>query len=332
MAGAVLVSQSTFRILRELYALRLDVGRVFLWSAGLALALSLVLSLYIILPVSRLSRAAAKALAGGSRAGGALEHFPELRRRDEIGELGEALRGMARRLDARLAESERFAADLAHEFKNPLAAIRSSAELLEEASTEEERRAFARAIVAEVEGLRARVDGLRRLARAETAGGEGAPRSLEAAVRASWARVRPEAGGRALALEFARETGAPSLIRLEEGRLESLLDNLLGNAASFARSRVLVRLRPAGEDFLIEVEDDGPGIPEAHLGRVFERFFSWREGEARGEHTGLGLSLVKTLLEAEGGSVRAENLAAPASGARFVAALPKRLADAAPSP
>lgn len=327
--GAVLASQSTYRILRELYALRLDAGRIFLWSAAVAGLISLLLSLSIVSPVERLRRAAVAALDARS---GTAAYFPETDRKDEIGELSTSLRGFALRLDERLKESERFAADLAHEFKNPLAAIRSSAELLEEAGDEEERRRFSRAIGAEVERLRGLVDGLRRLARAEAGSpiGEIETLRLGPAVEAAWLRSGAAVGKCSLSFTLESALGEGDELSIEASRLEALLDNLLGNAASFARSMVRVRIGGAKNAFAIEVEDDGPGIPPEHLGRVFDRFFSWRPGTERSGHTGLGLALVRSLVESEGGAVSVENRSE--GGARFRVLLPRRPDNTPPSP
>jgi two-component system sensor histidine kinase ChvG len=100
-----------------------------------------------------------------------------------------------------------------------------------------------------------------------------------------------------------------------------MLGNLLDNAASFAVSSVSVAVSAEGGRVAFAVEDDGPGIPPEHLPRVFDRFFTWRPGERRGAHTGLGLSLVRALAEAGGGSVEASSPAA--GGARFVLSLPE---------
>jgi two-component system sensor histidine kinase ChvG len=339
VVGAVLVSQSTYRILRDLYAIRLDIGRIFLGSLAVAAALSMLLALTIVSPLRRLARAAAAALGPLSRPGDSVAAaFPESRRRDEVGELELALRSLALRLDERAAQTERFASDAAHEFRNPLAAIRSAAELAEGSSDPAAVSRFHRAIIEDADRLRSIVDGLRRLSLAEGATDLAVREAVDAdaAVDAALARA-----GERRAIEVMRrgaseplpeialaraETSRGLKAAVEPAALELILDNLVGNAVSFARSEVRVSVsgREAGKGVRglveIEIEDDGPGIPSEHLGRVFDRFFTYRPGEDRAHHTGLGLSLALALARAQGGSLAADNR--PGGGARFVLTLP----------
>jgi len=326
VVGAVLVSQSTYRILQDLYAIRLDIARVFLGSLVAAAALSLLLAFTIVGPLKRLSRAASQALAGSeSLATG----FPESRRSDEIGDLQRSLRGFARSLDERIRQTERFASDAAHEFRNPLAAIRSAAELAELASDPADRARFHKAIVEDAERLRAITDGLRRLSLAE---GRIDPSSLvalapEEAVRNACGRAQARCGLQGRSVEVEAGGGEAPLLLVDPAALDIVLDNLLDNAASFAASRVRasVRAAPDGRSVAISVDDDGPGIPKEHLGRIFDRFFSWRPGEDRSRHTGLGLSLALALARSLGGNLEVgdrPDLGPGLGGARFVLTLP----------
>jgi two-component system, OmpR family, sensor histidine kinase ChvG len=324
VAGAVLVSQSTFRILKDLYAIRLDIANVFLGSLAAAAALSMLLALTIVGPVRRLSQAASAALGAGSSLGAsAAAAFPDGRRADEIGDLQRSLRGLALRLDERIRQTERFAADAAHEFRNPLAAIRSAAELAEAAPDPADRARFHASIVEDAERLRAIVEGLRRLSLVEGAADQAARRAVDAeeAARAACERCRgaAEREGRALALSV-EAPARRAIASADPAALDVILDNLLGNAASFARSAVRASVAAQGGEIAIAVEDDGPGIPIEHLGRVFDRFFTYRPGEARGLHTGLGLSLALALAASQGGSLEAANR--PEGGARFTLRLP----------
>jgi two-component system, OmpR family, sensor histidine kinase ChvG len=327
VAGAVLVSQSTYRILRDLYAIRLDIAWIFLGSLVAAAALSFLLAFTIVNPLRRLGAAAAAALSPGGARPEAAAAFPETGRADEIGDLQRSLRGLALRLDDRMRQLERFAADAAHEFRNPLAAIRSAAELALAAPDPADRARFLGAIVEDAERLRATVDGLRRLSLAEAGAGAGAavPVDVAAEARAACESVRLRAalgagpGGSGRRVDFS-VSGVDAAARVDPAAFDLMLGNLLDNAAGFARSAVAVAVSSEGGFVAVAVEDDGPGFPPEHLGRAFDRFFTWRPGEKRGTHTGLGLSLVKALAEAGGGSVEASNR--PGGGARLVLRLP----------
>ena len=328
VAGAVLVSQSTYRILRDLYSIRLDIGRVVLVSLVAAAALSLLLALTIVGPLRKLGAAAA-----------ASTPFPESRRGDEIGDLQRALRSLMLRLDERVRQTERFAADAAHEFRNPLAAIRSAAELAADAADPTDRSRLLRQVVEDTERLRAITEGLRRLSLVEGSASHGqAAHATDPAARVDVEAVVLTACERARTRCAAERGEGMILFEVEPGNmgpanavgsaavdptaLEVILDNLLGNAASFAKSlvRVTLDVEAAGHDLRLVVEDDGPGIPPEHLIRVFDRFFTWRPGEARGGHTGLGLSLALALARAAGGNIEAGNR--PDGGARFVLHIP----------
>lgn len=328
--GAVLVSQSTYRILRDLYAIRLDMAKIFLVCLAAAAALSMLLALTIVGPMKRLGAAAASALAAAPRPGERADAaFPETMRGDEIGDLQRSLRGLVSRLDDRALQTERFAADAAHEFRNPLAAIRSAAELAELASDPADRSKFHTTIIDDVDRLRAITDGLRRLSLAE-GGSDAQTRALvdlasAATLACERAKSRCEREARAAALSFSVEGRGVSAY-VDAAALDVALDNLIGNATSFAASEVRVAVSLEGTQrgrerrAIICVEDDGPGIPPEHLGRVFDRFFSYRPGETGGRHTGLGLPLALALARAQGGSLEAGNRSE--GGARFALFLP----------
>jgi signal transduction histidine kinase len=112
------------------------------------------------------------------------------------------------------------------------------------------------------------------------------------------------------------------MLKVDPAALDIILDNLVDNAASFAKAavRVSVEREESGRRVAIAVEDDGPGIPLEHLGRVFDRFFTYRPGEERGHHTGLGLSLALALARAESGEIEVSNRSG--GGARFTLWLP----------
>jgi two-component system sensor histidine kinase ChvG len=331
IAGAVLVSQSTFRMLRDLYELRLRVFEIFLVSVGAAVALSLVAGTTIVRPLARLRRQAGQILDDRGRLRGQF-HLPA--RRDEIGELARALRELTRRLEAQLAFGESFAADLSHELKNPLASIRAAAELIPEAG-DGERARFLGVIQKEVARLEALLARVRDIAWIDARLEEEPRERLDAAELAE--RCVESLRLRRPNLPFFR-VKAPAdrpLVRVAPHRFLQVLENLLDNAASFATpgTEVEVTVRRQGAWVVLCVADHGPGIPPEHLQRIFDRFFSYRPMDGyrpaagadktpnpRGEHPGLGLAIVKSIVEGYSGTVCASNR--EGGGAVFEVRLP----------
>ncbi len=325
VTGAVLVSQSTYRILRDLYKLRLRVFEIFLVSIAAAVALSLVAGTTIVQPLARLRRQAGQILVDRGRLRG---QFRLPARRDEIGELARALRVLTRRLEAQLAFGESFAADLSHELKNPLASIRAAAELIPAAANEEQAR-FLGVIQQEVARLEALLARMRDIAWID-ARLEEEPRErvnmAELAQRCveSLRLRRPELP----AFRVGAATDCP-FVNLAPHRLLQVLENLLDNAAGFAplATEVEVTVHREGAWAVLRVADRGPGIPPELLQRIFDRFFSYRaDGDAskapnlRREHPGLGLAIVKSIVEGYGGTTCAANR--EGGGALFEVRLP----------
>jgi two-component system sensor histidine kinase ChvG len=319
VVGAVLVSQSTFRLLQDLYEVRLAILRVFLASVVVAAVLSLLAATTIARPLARLQAEAAALLDRRGRLRG---RFGGSARRDEIGDLARALEELSRRLGERSEFMESFAADVSHAFKNPLAGIRSAAEILAE-TDDPERRAYYRTLVSrDVARLERLLAGTREIARID-AEIEDEPREaipLGELLGGILEAFRLRFGAR---LRFSLEsTGEPACVSAAPSRLAEAFENLVDNAASFAPagSEVSVALRREGGEAVVTVADRGPGIPEEHLHRVFDRFFSWRPAQTDGSSMGLGLPIARAVIESYGGSLRAGNR--PGGGACFEARLP----------
>jgi len=319
VAGAVVVSQSTVRILEELYEVRLTIFLVFLASIAAAALLSVYFAGTIARPLRALSGEARALIDGRGRLRG---RFGGSTRGDEIGELARSLEELTRRLEARQASTEAFAADLSHEFKNPLASIRGASEMLAQAGSPAERERFAGVVEQEVARMERLLSGVREIVRLD------APEELEE-------RRRIDLGDLVAQLVEAvrlRDPHAPAIVvrrpdqpLIVEGapeRFAAMIENLLDNAVGFspAGGEVEVTLTRGDGEVRIEVADRGPGIPEEHLERLFDRFFSWRPDGAGEEHAGLGLAIVRAVAEAHGGRVAARNR--PQQGARFVVSLP----------
>ncbi len=320
VCGAVAVSRTTESVLAALDRIRVDLFRIVLLTIAAGGGVVLLLARGLVRPLRRLRDAADEVLAR-SRSRGAL--FPGVTRRDEIGDLARALADLNERLERRLDELEAFASDVAHEVKNPLAAMRSAAELLRSSTEEGEIRDLTALIVAEVGRIDAVVGALQEVARLD-AGRELA--SPPPALRLDELALRVGAGWRertASGVAVELEVEGPVRVAIGEESAARVIDNLLENAVSFTPPGGIVRLTLAARTNSCElaVEDSGPGVPDEHRGRVFERFFSWRPQEAARSHLGLGLGIARSIVERHGGTIELAS-GSTLGGARFIVRWP----------
>ncbi|HMB52784.1 MAG TPA: ATP-binding protein [Thermoanaerobaculia bacterium] len=330
VVGAVLVSQSTGRVLSAITDLRLGIFQVILASVLAAVVLSLLVATTIARPLGRL-RDEARAIV--DRRGRLTGGFRGSEKHDEIGELARALEELTRRLRRHLEATESFASDVSHEFKNPLASIRSAAEMLASVESDEERRRFEGIVSREVTRLHGLLTSVREISSidAQLESEEAEPVVLNELLAAvvEGHRLRGRAGNGhggeppTVRLRFPDE---PLAVRAAPERLSQVAENLLDNAASFSPPGGIVEVELAadGDTARFAVSDAGPGIPDDHAERIFDRFFSYRpEGHSnsrRDGHAGLGLAIVKAIVEGYGGTLHAENRAE--GGARFEVTLP----------
>jgi two-component system sensor histidine kinase ChvG len=319
--GAVVVSQSTSRIMSALYAVRLDVFRVFLASLAAAIVLTLLVATTIARPLARLRRRASELLDRRGRLRGG---FEPSRRSDEIGDLERALAELTRRLEEHLKSTEGFAADVSHEFKNPLASIRTATDMALEVAEPAERRRFLTMIQRDVARMERLLTEAREISRVDARldEEEREPVALDALLSGlvESFRLRGTETGPNLDLHLASR---PVVVLGSADRLTQVFENLVANAVSFSPvgSEVTIRLGTADGRATVAVDDRGPGIPKEHEHRIFSRFFSYRPGDGDdGSHTGLGLALVKAIVEGYGGTVRA--MPREGGGTSFVVTLP----------
>jgi len=296
---------------------RLDAFLVFLAVLAFSLLLSTFLARTIVAPLRGLARAATLVRAGRERAV-VVPRLPG--RRDEIGRLARAVSDMAAALRARIDATEAFAADVAHELKNPLASLRSALET------------FARvrepAVQARLLGLM--TDDVARLDRligdiaeasrleAEISRARFAPVDLGMLAREAAGAARGVAA-RGIAVEVRGDGRALG----DAGRLRQVIGNLVDNAVSFspANGEVGIAVETRGRAVELRVEDTGPGVPPEATAAIFERFYSQRpEGERFGRHSGLGLAIARAIVEAHGGTIAVANR--PGGGACFTVTLP----------
>jgi two-component system, OmpR family, sensor histidine kinase ChvG len=299
--GAVLVSKSTYKILDDLYKLRLDIIKIFILALGCAVVLSLILAQRITVPVVKLSEQAENVL---DRRGFFGEHFMEYQYRDEIGDLSRSLKTLSERLEKKIGFIDSMAADLVHELKNPVTSIKTSIELASQANSQD-REAFLERGNSELSRMERLLDRLREITRigAELEGEEKIPLDLVGFTKSIMTNYRSR---NRIFLLYTRED---LFLRINPDRMTQIVTNLLDNALSFTLSdeRVDLELTEEKGHIVLSVKDRGPGIPKGMEGRIFNRFYSDRE--EKGNHSGLGLAIVKEIVEGYDGHVSAENRA-----------------------
>jgi two-component system sensor histidine kinase ChvG len=269
-------------------------------------------------------------------------------RSDEIGHLSRALGEMTQAMYGRIDAIESFAADVAHELKNPLTSLRSAVETLPRVKSEPSRLRLMEIMQHDVRRLDRLISDISDASRldAEMARVDSAPVDIAQLVRAVVGMLAdsPRSHGVALKLtiEPAADGGRPEYFVMgHDSRLAQVVTNLVDNGCSFSQpgGEVRVTLRRVGDQRdLVEivVEDDGPGIPDHALERIFDRFYTDRPSEGFGENSGLGLSISRQIVQAHSGRLWAENRPSPpgaptededgaprhGAGARFVVELP----------
>lgn len=322
VVGVVLVSESTYRLLQALYEVRLRIFEIIVASLVAAALLSTIVAATIARPLRRLQADAATALDPRGRL---TRRFRGTARHDEIGDLARALETLATRFDAHLRFLESFSADLSHEFKNPLASIRTVAEVLGSIEQPDERQQFLDRLRHDITRLERLLAGVQEIVSIDT------QLEREAVARIDLSALltnivdahRLRANG-SVRLQLHVTPAAALHVRAAPERLAQVFDNLVDNAVSFSPIDGLVTIIVDRQDSRCRVEvcDEGLGIPEAHLTRIFERFFSYRpqKTDRRDRHTGLGLSIARAIVESYGGSIEATNR--PNGGARFDVKLP----------
>lgn len=328
--GAVRLSVDSQEIEQAVHAVRLEIIKVFLIVLSVTVALSIYLAGTIARPIRLLAVAAERVRRGHGRQVAIPDFTP---RHDEIGELSGALREMTSALWRRMDAIERFAADVAHEIKNPLTSLKSAVETAVRVSDPAKQRRLLAVIVEDVARLDRLISDISNASRldAEMSRIEPEPvpvgRMLSALVDVH--EQTAKAGAPRLELDVPQHTGEQPLIVLGvESRLGQVFHNLIANAISFSPAGGIIRIvaRMDGDMVTVAVDDDGPGIPEGKLEAIFDRFYSERPaGEKFGTHSGLGLSISKQIVEAHRGTIRAANRRDSEGrvvGARFVVELP----------
>lgn len=322
--GAVFTSSNARDITQTVRVERFRLGLVLAFTAGLSIFLSLFLARTIVRPLRRLARAAVRVRLGRAREV-VVPRLPE--RRDEIGHLARSLSDMSLALRARIDATEAFAADLAHEIKNPLASLRSAVDSLmavRDPALQAQLLAVVRDDVLRLDRLISDISEASRLD-AQLSRAKFDPVDLSAMLAAMVEERSRRGVERGIRLRFDAPIGPMPRVMGEGARLERVFANLIDNAVSFSPDGGTVALSIIAASDMLEarVEDEGPGVPEEAREAIFRRFHTDRPaGEEFGKHSGLGLAIARTIVEGHQGTIGVETREDRMRGARFVVRLP----------
>ena len=326
--GGLLVTKDSKGIDDALYETRRDILKVFAVALALTVLLSVYLAGTIARPLRRLALAAERVRHDHSRR----HRIPDMADRDdEIGELAATLNDMTDALWKRMDAIDRFAADVAHEIKNPLTSLRSAVETTARLKDSAQQQKLMGIIQEDVGRLDRLISDISEASRidAELSRAESEPTDI-AGMLATLADIQNATSGlTGPRVVLARTDGAdPLMISGIESRLAQVFRNLITNAATFSPSDGVISITISAEplEVHIDVDDEGPGIPPGNEEKIFQRFYTQRaDSEKFGTHSGLGLSISQQIIEAHRGEIRAGNRfdkEGNVLGARFTVRLP----------
>ncbi|HVH48896.1 MAG TPA: stimulus-sensing domain-containing protein [Sphingomicrobium sp.] len=320
----LLATENDRAFTRTVRSQRTALGLAMLGAVILSVLLSLFLARTIVRPLRRLALAAHRVRLGRARE----VKVPRLpSRSDEIGLLARAVADMSQSLRHRIDNIEAFAADVTHELKNPLASLRSaidSIERVDDPALKAQLLDVARHDVLRLDRLVGDVSEAARTD-AQLARAKFEPVDVGALIQqlvAAWENRRAKGEAN---IAFARPRKATAVIMGDPARLARAIDNLIDNAVSFSPPGGLVEIAAShvGDEVLIRVDDEGPGVPKESREAIFNRFHSVRpEGESFGRHSGLGLAIAQAIVEGHDGEIDVQDRDDAPSGARFIIRLP----------
>ncbi|MEE9317577.1 MAG: stimulus-sensing domain-containing protein [Rhodospirillales bacterium] len=326
--GALMLTRGSQAIDNALLEVRLDILKIFGGALAVTVLLSVYLSGTIARPIARLA-AAAERVRGDHGRNQTIPDFAG--RNDEIGDLAESLKDMTEALWERMDAIESFAADVAHEIKNPLTSLRSAVETTARLKDPEQQRKLMAIIQEDVVRLDRLISDISDASRldAELSRTETGPVDVGAmlAMLADLHQTTHESGPRIQLANIAADQG-PLMVDGIESRLAQVFRNILDNAQSFSPRDGTISLTTSRENgwIVVHFDDEGPGIPAGKEIAIFERFYTQRrETEKFSTHSGLGLSISELIIDVHGGQIAASNRTSPAGdvlGARVTVRLP----------
>jgi two-component system sensor histidine kinase ChvG len=321
--GVLLVSTEGGDIDGVLREERATLMEVFLVGFVVMLISSLYLAGFIAEPIRRLAAAADRVRRGSA----GRETIPQMNERnDEIGELADSLSAMTRALYDRIDAIESFAADVAHELKNPLTSLKSAVEMMERTKDPASRERLIEVVRIDVKRIDRLITDISQASRldAELSREPSGPVDMADLLQTMADIYEMTSLPRHVTLKLDLETHGPAVVSGHSEKLGQIFRNLIDNAISFSPEDGIVRVTAQclGAIVRVTVDDEGPGIPPDNLETIFNRFYTERPEEADfGKNSGLGLSIARRIVEGVGGRIWAENRPPP-GGARFVVEIP----------
>lgn len=309
--GTVMLSIDGDVIDAAVRQVRLEIGSMGLLALTATILLSIYFANTMVDPIRRLAGAADRVRRGH----GFQQELPDFQRRgDEIGDLSGSLRDMTEALRDRMVAIERFAADVAHEIKNPLTSLRSAVETAARIKETDRRDALMAIVLEDVRRIDRLISDISRASRLDAELSRSAPEEIDLGqmlcmLAESHNLTRAVEGGPYL--ELATPPSAGLYVLGIEDRLVQVFQNLISNAVSFSPLDGTVSLSAQvvrGDEIEAQVIDEGPGIPEGKEEAIFDRFYSERPVDEKfGTHSGLGLSICRQIVEAHEGRIQARN-------------------------
>ena len=326
--GYIMVTEQVNEILIAVEERKNFILRTVLAIAIAIFIFSIFLNRYILKPIAGLV-AYTESIKSRDESMGKIEKF--LYRSDELGLLSRSLNNMTKNLQQRTQRAENSSADLAHEIRNPLASLKGASELLDSTNDKTEREKLIKILSHDVERIERLITDYSQMLKDEASLSREKMKVLD--IQNLIRNVVDEFSNNNSVTEknikFVVSKKNLNGKKLElfgiENRLEQVLANLFDNAVSFSpkNSEILINIQSDKDNIIVKIKDSGPGFSEVNTEKIFKRFYSNRP-EKFGEHSGLGLNIVKSIVEMHGGSVRALNRSDIKKGAQIELELPKR--------
>ena len=326
--GYIMVTEQANEILTAVEERRNFILRTVIAIAIAIFIFSIFLNKYILTPIGALV-GYTEAIKSKDDSSGKIEKF--LKRTDELGLLSRSLSNMTKDLQERTRRAENSSADLAHEIRNPLASLKGASELLENSSDKNEREKLIKILSHDVERIDRLITDYSQMLKDEASLSREKMKKLDLEVLVKNVIDEFESNSKVIekGIKFKIIKEKPNGYDFKlfgiDNRLEQILANLLDNALSFSPSRgqVLVLIKGNKDYVSFKIKDQGPGFNEINTEKIFRRFYSNRP-EKFGEHSGLGLNIVKSIVQMHGGNVRASNRSDNQKGAQIEVELPKK--------